>query len=98
MKGEKRIVPFLSLERQQAVGAQALESKCLRSSHQSLAVWPWASYLTKNGDNGMTFTFGSHVSLEQDNSFKAWGSASCPWRSTTVCKCSRAWVAHALCT
>lgn len=94
----ERNCTILSPERQRGVRAQALESKCLRSSHQSLTVKPRASYLRKNSDNGMTFPFGSHVSLERDHSCKAQSSASCTWCSTTVSKWRRALVAHALCT
>lgn len=55
-----------------------------RSSHQSLPMWPWASYLTKNGANSMTFPFGSHGRLEQDNSCKVFGSVSCKWFSAVL--------------
>lgn len=87
MKGERGIALFLSPERQQTVTAQALESKCLRSGYRSVAVWPWESCLTKNGDNSMTFPFGSPGRLEQGNSCAALGLEPCMCCSETVSKC-----------
>lgn len=56
--------------------------KMSRSSHQSLAMWPWTSYLTKNGAKGLNFPFGGR--LEQDNSCEAFGSVSCTWCSAVL--------------
>lgn len=70
----------------ETVGCPSTSSgvKTSRSSHQSLAIWPWASYLTKNGANGLTFPFGSHGRLEQDNSWEVRGSVSCTWCSAVL--------------
>lgn len=70
----------------ETVGCPSTSSrvKMSRSSHESLAMWPWVSYLTKNGANGMTVPFGSHGRLEQDNSWEVLGSVSCTWCSVVL--------------